>query len=164
MIILYTGNGKGKTSACVGQAMRALGQGLPVAFAQFFKREGVAGEQSILARLLGDKFRVGGMGFFRDEADRIRHRQSSEELLKWASKQTVSLLVLDEAIYALDSGLLDQEGLAPLLSRSSADFHIVLSGRNAPHWLIEAADLVTDMQEVKHPYRLGIPAARGIEF
>jgi cob(I)alamin adenosyltransferase len=77
MILIYTGNGKGKTSACVGQALRALGQGLRVAFGQFMKKEGVGGEQLVLAQLLGEKFRAGGLGFLRVEEDRPKHREAA---------------------------------------------------------------------------------------
>ncbi|MBQ4567191.1 MAG: cob(I)yrinic acid a,c-diamide adenosyltransferase [Desulfovibrio sp.] len=167
MILVYTGNGKGKTSACVGQTVRALGQGLRVAFGQFMKQDGQAGEQAQLARWLGQSFCAGGQGFLLREEDRPRHRAAAGQLLAWAHRQLphVDMLVLDESLYALQNGLLRREELETLmrLAREQGR-HLVLSGRGAPDWLVEAADLVTDMGEVKHPWQTGVKATPGIEF
>ena len=167
MILVYTGEGKGKTSACVGQALRALGQGMAVAFGQFMKRQCGAGEQVVLGRLLGERFRPGGLGFLRREEERPAHRAAAEDLLAWASAQlgAVDMLVLDEALYALGAGILFKEELAGLLAEArGAGRHVVLSGRGLPDWLAAEADLITEMRERKHPWRLGVPAAPGIEF
>ena len=167
MILVYTGNGKGKTSACVGQAVRAHGQGLRVAFGQFMKRPDQAGEQSVLQSLFQDRFLACGGGFFRKEEDRPRHREAALELLTWAHSQAVDadMLILDEALYALGSGLVTREELEGLIDMArQRPFHLVLSGRGMPEWLLEAADLVTEMGEVKHPFQSGIAAGRGIEF
>ena len=108
MIIVYTGNGKGKTSACIGQAMRALGRDFAVGFGQFMKQPGCAGEQTVLARLLGDDFLAGGKGFLRREEDRPAHREAALATLDWARQrlERLDLLVLDEPV----SGV-DQKGL-----------------------------------------------------
>ena len=169
MILLYIGGGKGKTSACVGQCLRAHGQGLAVAFGQFMKRDGLAGEQKALRDLLGAHFFAGGIGFFRDEGERPAQREAAETVLAWAHGQLASrnlhMLILDEACNALERGLVTQEELEQLChSCAGADCHLVLSGRAAPDWLCDAADLVTCMDEVKHPYQKGVPAQRGIEF
>ena len=170
MILVYTGEGKGKTSACAGQALRALGQGMAVAFGQFMKRHCGAGEQIMLSRLLGARFRAGGLGFLRHEEDRPAHRAAAAKLMDWAREQAeeVDMLILDEALYALGAGILTREELSPLLTGARGahgeDRHLVLSGRGLPDWLAEAADLVTEMQERKHPWRQGVPACRGIEF
>lgn len=167
MLLIYTGTGKGKTSASVGQAVRACGQGLRVAFAQFMKQPEKAGEQLVLARLLGEAFYAGGKGFFRCEDDRPRHRQAALDTLAWARRtlDSVDMLVLDEALYALAADLLRREELESLLyAARQRGSHVVLSGRGLPAWLREQADLVTEMQELKHPWRLGVPATRGIEF
>ena len=135
MILIYTGNGKGKTSACVGQAMRAIGQGLRVAFIQFMKKEGVAGEQLVLHQLLGDKFRAGGRGFFRLEEDRPQHREAALNTLHWAFDLLphVDMLVLDESLYALGAGLLLAEELREMADRARrCNVHLVLSGRGLP--------------------------------
>lgn len=167
MILIYTGNGKGKTCACVGQACRALGQGLRVAFAQFMKRDGEAGEQRLLSTLLGEGFYAGGMGFFRSEAERAAHREAALTTLAWAKKRVprMDMVILDESLYALGSELLTAEELTSVLTLCrQQSVHLVLSGRNAPLWLKEEVDLVTDMQEIRHPWRQGVTAQKGIEY
>lgn len=167
MILIYTGNGKGKTCACVGQALRALGQGLRVGFGQFMKKDVRAGEQIMLERLLGENFRAGGRGFFRREEEREEHRAAALTLLGWARGQLphLDMLLLDESLYALRAGLLERTEVETLLSEArTADCHLVLSGRDAPRWLMDMADLVTEMGEIKHPAQSGVKAQRGIEF
>ncbi|MDR2744857.1 MAG: cob(I)yrinic acid a,c-diamide adenosyltransferase [Desulfovibrio sp.] len=167
MLILYTGNGKGKTSACVGQALRAAGQGMAVAFGQFMKRDNQSGEQRILKRLLGTFFFAGGEGFFRYEKDRARHRAAALNTLAWGKNilSGADMLVLDETLYALNAALLTKGEVANLVETSGMlDRHLVLSGRNAPDWLVQLADIVTEMREIKHPCRDGVAAAPGIEF
>lgn len=167
MILVYTGNGKGKTSACVGQALRALGQNMRVAFGQFMKKDVRAGEQVMLARLLNEDFCAGGPGFLRRDEDFPEHRAAAEALLTWAMQRLprLDMLVLDESLYALRAGLLRRDELETLMdAATSAGCHLVLSGRDAPDWLVQRADLVTDMGEIKHPWRAGITAQRGIEF
>ena len=167
MMIIYTGNGKGKSSACVGQAIRAIGQGLRVAFLQFMKKEGVAGEQLVLYQLLGERFRAGGRGFLRGEEDRPQHRDAALNTLHWAfdALPHVDMLVLDEVLYALGADILLPEELRGLLDKARrCNVHLVLSGRGLPAWLEEEADLITEMEERKHPWQQGHTATRGIEF
>ena len=167
MILIYTGNGKGKSSACVGQTIRAIGQGLRVAFVQFMKKEGVAGEQLVLYQLLGEKFRAGGKGFLRVDEDRPQHREAALDTLTWAldALPEVDMLVLDEILYALGAGILHPEEVCGLVDKARlCDVHLVLSGRGLPAWLEEKADLVTVMEERKHPWQQGHTAMRGIEF
>ncbi len=167
MLLVYTGSGKGKTSACVGQALRAHGQGLRVCFAQFMKRPDQAGEQKLLVTLLGQDFYAGGKGFFRKEETRAQHREAALEVLTWAEKTLpgADMLILDESLYALGSGLLEEAELRRILSLTrQAGAHLVLSGRGLPAWLGEEADLITEMQEVKHPCRKGQAALKGIEY
>ena len=167
MILVYNGDGKGKTSACVGQAVRAMGQNLVVAFGQFMKRDGQAGEQAMLAKLLGERFFAGGLGFLRTDAERPAHREAALRVLGWAREQLeqADMLVLDETLYALSAGILEQQELEELIAQARAgNCHLVLSGRSAPEWLVDAADLVTSMTEIKHPWRTGVKAAPGIEF
>jgi cob(I)alamin adenosyltransferase len=167
MILVYTGNGKGKTSACVGQALRALGQGMAVAFGQFMKRPDQAGEQRMLKQLLGGRFLAGGKGFFRHEHEREEHRQAALALLAWAESLLpgIDMLVLDESLYALGAGLLREEELRGVINRCrEGGVHLVLSGRGLPDWLLEAADIVSELREVKHAFASGQPAQKGIEF
>lgn len=167
MILIYTGNGKGKTLASVGQAIRAFGQGLRVAFGQFMKRPDQAGEQKVLQKLIGEYFYAGGKGFFRREETRKEHRESALDVLRWAKEvlPVVDLLVLDESLYALGSGLLQPEEIQELvaLARDSGT-HLVLSGRGLPDWLLAEADLITEMTERLHPYATGRKAEPGIEY
>ncbi len=167
LILIYTGNGKGKTSACVGQAIRAMGQGLRLAFVQFMKRDDQAGEQKMLRDLLAEKFFAGGEGFFRHEEDRSKHRAATLETLNWAKQQVqhVDMLILDESLYALHAGLLMQEEVEEIIiSARESNTHLIFSGRNAPEWLVQVAHLVTEMKEVKHPWQQGIKASKGIEY
>ena len=167
MILVYTGNGKGKTSACVGQAVRALGQGMRVGFFQYMKREGAAGEQKMLQSLLGENYAAEGLGFLRDLGQLPAHREVALRLTERVRGRIpeLDLLVLDEALYALHEAVLTAEELREIIALCDRHgTHLVLSGRNAPAWLCEAAHLVTEMGEVKHPYTQGIPATRGIEF
>ncbi len=167
MLLVYTGNGKGKTSACIGQAVRALGQDLRVAFAQCMKSNTQAGEQRLLASLLGELFYVGGLGFFRDEATRPAHREAALATIAWAQERlaTLDMVVLDESLYALKAGLITQEELTAFIDEAQVqETHVVLSGRGAPQWLVDKAHLVTEMQEIKHHWQQGIQASRGIEF
>lgn len=167
MLLVYTGDGKGKTCACVGQALRAAGQDLRVGFGQFLKRDVRAGEQVMLERLLKENFCAGGLGFFRREEERPAHRAAALRLLAWAAERLprLDMLLLDESLYALRAGLLAREEVEELVRAARAhDCHLVLSGRDAPDWLVEAADLVTRMDEVKHPAAAGVPARKGIEF
>jgi cob(I)alamin adenosyltransferase len=167
MILVYTGSGKGKTSACLGQAVRALGRGLSVAFAQFMKQDDRAGEQVFLRERLGDDFRAGGAGFFRREEDRPAHRQAALETLAWARSRLprTDVLILDESLYALGHGLITREELLELFAASRRHGrHLVLSGRGFPQDLLDEVDLVTDLREIKHPWQQGLPAVAGLDF
>ena len=176
MIIVYTGNGKGKTSACVGQAIRALGQDFKVFFAQFMKSDCGAGEQRLLGRLLGDAFYCNGKGFYRGRQEEFpTHRAAVEETLAWARERLSAprnpqtspgrMLILDESLYALNNGLLQEGELRGIISLCrDQSTHLVLSGRGLPDWLKAEADLVSEILEVKHPMRTGCKAAPGIEF
>ena len=168
MIIIYTGNGKGKTSASTGQAIRAIGQNKKVAFGQFFKPAHQAGEQKILAELLDDNFFPHGCGFYFGEEEKFAQQRSlALELLNWAKAKAGKcfMLVLDEALYALDSKLLSEQelkGLVELCRENNT--HLVLSGRGLPAWLVEEADLISEINEIKHPFYSGQKAQAGIEF
>lgn len=165
LILVYTGNGKGKTTASIGQALRALGQGMSVGFAQFIKRPGVAGEQLILSRLLGENFRAGGLGFYTNVTEKLRHQEAARNLLAWANELDAQMLILDEVLYAIKYGLIVREELEPLITRAHNGYnHLVLSGRNAPQWIVEQADIVTEMCQIRHASENGVAAMPGIEF
>ncbi len=167
MIIIYTGNGKGKTSACVGQAIRAHGNSLRVCFGQFMKSDQQTGEQKFLQNILGEDFFIGGKGFFTKEEQRPEHRTAAENVLTWArSKSDVAhMLILDECLYALKSQLVTQEEVTELIHLcNSKGVHLVLSGRGLPAWLTEIADIVSEIADIKHACKRGVPATLGIEF
>jgi len=168
MLIIYTGQGKGKTSAAVGQAIRALGQGFKVVFGQFLKRDGQAGEQKVLKNLLGLNFWASGIGFYRSKNQKEKHQKKVQELLDWAEQKIISgidMLILDEAIYALNMDLLQKQDLEKLITYcTNHNVHLVLTGRSSPEWLTNLADLVSEVKEIKHPYQKGIKAQKGIEY
>lgn len=169
LIMVYTGSGKGKTSAAVGQAVRALGGGMKVAFGQFLKRDNQAGEQLALRSMLEKDFFASGIGFFRGKKNELqRHRQGALRLIEWARekiREKYFLLVLDEALYALKMKIISRDELEMILDEaSSAGTSIVLTGREPPPWLIEKADMVSEILEVKHHFHKNIPAGKGIEY
>ncbi len=167
MLIIYTGNGKGKTSAAVGQGIRAHGQGLRVAFAQFMKQDNIAGEQKVLKEILGENFIAGGLGFFRDEREKEAHRKAALAVVEWAKNKLpqVDMLILDESLYALGSSLLSNEEMQELATLAQKNnTHLVLSGRDLPLWLEKQADIVTEMGEIKHCFPQSHKPIKGIEF
>ncbi len=177
LVIVYTGDGKGKTSAALGAAMRCLGHGWRVLVIQFFKGDWpvVYGELE-LAKRLYPQFEVLqlGKGFVKIMGDKKpfeEHVQAAEAALKLTRERMLSgnydLIILDESIYALgymDFKLIDLKDLLALLKEKPPQTHIILTGRNAPPELIETADLVTEMREIKHPMKKGIPAQQGIDY
>ncbi len=177
LIILYTGNGKGKTSAALGAALRALGHGWRVLIIQFFKGDWpvVFGEREMGQRLapqlevlqLGKGF-VKHMGDHKPFEEHLAAaRQALEVARERISSGTYDLVVLDELIYAIDYAGVQLVSLPEVLSLLDAKpptLHLILTGRNAPQALIDRADLVTEMREVKHPWQQRIPAQEGIDF
>ncbi|HEY3307741.1 MAG TPA: cob(I)yrinic acid a,c-diamide adenosyltransferase [Desulfuromonadaceae bacterium] len=166
---IYTGNGKGKTTASLGLALRAAGRGLKVCVFQFIKGGGPYGEHLIAERLapLLTIIQTGRPGWVNTK-DISADRQVAQEALVQARSLLISgqydLLVLDEIIGALGFGLVDLEQVLELIALKPNQVELVLTGRNAPEKLIEAADLVTEMREIKHYFKAGIPARTGIEM
>ena len=173
LIIVHTGNGKGKTTAALGLAVRAWGDGLRVLILQFIKGSWKYGELEAL-RILGEtngrlEVRRGGRGFSqRDTEDKAEHRKAAQEAWREALEEITAsrwdLIVLDEINYAIKFGLVEIEQVMDLLDKKPPELHMVLTGRDARPELIERADLVTEMKLIKHPYQKGIKAQKGIEF
>jgi cob(I)alamin adenosyltransferase len=174
LTIVYTGNGKGKTTAALGLALRAAGNKLPVLIVQFIKGQWKTGEQHSLP-LLAPTIRLERMGKgFTIERLRNRrvpvdeHHRAAQEAFEYAREQVLSgdwaLVVLDELLGAVKAGLVPLDDVLELVREKPAMGHLVITGRNAPEALVAAADLVTEMREVKHPFKAGIAAQRGIEF
>ena len=171
LIIINTGNGKGKTTAALGIGMRAWGQGLKVLVLQFIKGNWKYGELQA-AEKLGDGFviRQMGEGFIKNcEDDAMAgHRKVAEEAVQVAKEEMISekwdIIILDEINYAVDFGLVSMDAVLELLDLKPPSLHLVMTGRNAKPEIIDRADLVTEMREVKHPYKKGVKAQKGIEF
>jgi cob(I)alamin adenosyltransferase len=168
-IQVYTGNGKGKTTAALGLAFRAAGRGLRVFFLQFMKGGGPYGEH-IAAEKLSPWLtivRTGREGWVnRENPDREDVRLAEEGLEKARAAVTggeYDLVVLDEVNGAVSFGLVSVEKVLALLAQKPEGVELVLTGRNADERVMEAADLVTEMREVKHYYRKGVPSRIGIE-
>jgi len=171
-IIVYTGDGKGKTTAAIGMAFRALGRGWQVLMVQFMKGTWHYAELDTVTRLAPD-FQIVpmGKGFYKildDHYSDAEHRAAACAALQFAREQMLAgkydLLILDEVNNALRAGLLTLAQVMAFLDAKPADCHVVLTGRGAPPELIARADLVTEMREIKHPYQKGIPAQAGIDF
>lgn len=171
LIIVHTGPGKGKTTAALGLAFRAVGDGLKVLMVQFLKGSWHYGELDAAQWLGPDKFviRPMGKGFVKlgGEID-PEHRQAAEEAWAFAREKIFSgeydMIILDEINYAISYGLLPLAPVLAALQQKPERVHLVLTGRTAPAEIIEVADLVTEMREIKHPYQKGIEAQRGIEY
>ena len=172
LVIVHTGDGKGKTTAALGTALRACGYGLRVVMIQFIKGPWKTGEQ-ISAGRLAPEFELikAGRGFYKIMGDRIPeevHRKAADEGFRLAEERILAgahdLVILDEINNAVHDGLLTIEQVLSLVDRKPPHVHLILTGRNAHERLIERAHLVTEMREVKHPYRQGILAQKGIDF
>jgi len=169
LVQVYTGNGKGKTSAAFGLALRAIGRGLKVYIIQFIKGGFDYGELYIADKLPGLKLKAFGRGKFVSEKKPDKEDVDlAEEALKTAEEAVKSheydVIVLDEVNVALNLRLIKTERVLQLIREKPIQTELVLTGRKAPKEIIEAADLVTEMTEVKHPYNSGFRARKGIEY
>lgn len=169
LLIVHTGAGKGKTTAALGLAFRALGQGMRVGIVQFIKGALPTGEAALAARLapalqmhtMGDGFTWNTQDREKDVASARKAWDKAVSLLRDAS---FDLVILDELNVVLKHAYLPLDEVLDELRRKRPMLHVVVTGRNARDELIELADLVTEMKLVKHPYRAGIKAQRGVEF
>ena len=170
-LMVNTGDGKGKTTAAIGVLVRAAGRGLKCCMIQFMKSKSDRyGEHESLEQL-GIEIHTMGAGFTWDTQDKTVDIQTSEET--WAlcvekmRSEEYDLLVFDELVYVLDYKFLDVNAVLDevrAVRERQPHLHIIATGRNAPPELVEAADLVTEMKEIKHPFHAGIYAQQGIEF
>ncbi len=170
--IVYTGNGKGKTTAALGMCVRAAGYNWKICLIQFVKGSWKYGELEGVKRLepnlelhtVGEGF----VGIVDDDKDIEVHKKAASEGLDFASEKIKSgefqLIILDELNVALKLGLVTRESVEQLLDNCPDSLHLVITGRDAPGWLIEQADLVTEMTEIKHPFQNGLPAQKGIDW
>jgi cob(I)alamin adenosyltransferase len=169
LLIVNTGDGKGKTTAALGMALRAAGNGLKVCFIQFIKGSWKYGELEAVKRFkdLID-FHVMGKGFTWKSENLEKDIAAARTAWVFAQEAMVAkrhdLVVLDEFTYLLTYGMLDVEPVLAFLANRADGMHVVITGRGAPQALLDAADLVTEMRVVKHPYKSGIKAQKGVEF
>ncbi len=171
LIIIFTGKGKGKTTAAMGQALRAVGQGLKVLMLQFIKGTWDYGELESIKRLEPDfEIQPLGKGFIRSNSklDENEAQENVTQSWKQARNEILSdkydMIILDEINYVISYGLLPVEEVLTLFEEKPDRLHLILTGRDAHQSIVERADLVTEMNEIKHQYSKGIKAQKGIEF
>ena len=170
LLIIHTGAGKGKTTAALGLAFRALGQGMKVGIVQFIKGAIPTGEAALSTRLagLGLEMHTMGDGFTWNTQDREQDtasaRRAWDKALSLLHDPTFDLVILDELNVVIKHGYLPLDEVLDELRGKREMLHVVVTGRNAREELTDLADLVTEMKLVKHPYRSGIKAQKGVEF
>jgi len=175
LIIVYTGDGKGKTSAALGAAVRASGYGWKIYILQFMKGSWHCGEIDGIKKLApphgGVVMEQIGKGFYKiidDNLPEEEHKKTARHALNRARQMMHSgeyqLVILDEINFAIDLGLLPLEDVIKLLQEKPSRLHVILTGRNAKPEIIEMADLVTEMKEIKHPFQQGYKGKKGIDF
>ncbi len=172
LLVVYTGNGKGKTTASLGMVVRAVGYNWNISVIQFVKGSWKYGELKGIKRLepnvelhlVGEGF----VGIIDDKKEFSEHQKAAKEGVEFAiekiKSQKYELIILDELNIAADLELISKEDVLSVLDACSEKQHLVITGRNAPEYLIERADLVTEMKEIKHPYQQGILAQKGIDW
>ncbi|MEM5789198.1 MAG: cob(I)yrinic acid a,c-diamide adenosyltransferase [Syntrophobacteraceae bacterium] len=169
LLLVFTGNGKGKTTAALGMAMRAAGHGMPVLVLQFIKGSWPYGELRAFEKMDEVVLKPLGTGFTwnKENLDEDRRLAAAgwEEAVAEISRGYYKVIVLDELNVVLSYGLLDLDSVLSTLRDRPRGVHIVSTGRGAPEALLEVADLVTEMKQVKHPYHeQGVKAQKGVEF
>lgn len=168
-IQVYTGDGKGKTTAALGLALRAVGRGLKVCMFQFMKGAGLYGEHLAAEKLapLLTIIQSGRQGWVNTKditEDRVVAQEAFVQAEKLLSSGGFDLFICDEINGAVSFGLIDLEQVLDLIKTKPEKTELLLTGRNADQQVIDAADLVTEMREIKHYYRAGVPARTGIEM
>ena len=168
LLLVLTGNGKGKSSSAFGMAARALGYGMKVGVAQFIKGRSDTGEEAFFRRQPGVEWHVLGEGFTWDTQDRERDIQKAREgwdiARKMLANPEVNLVILDELTYTLKYGYLDTDQVLADINARPPMQHVVVTGRGAPQALLDIADTVTELMDVKHAWRAGIKAQPGIDL
>ena len=172
LVIVYTGGGKGKTTAALGMALRAVGHNRRVCMIQFIKGSWHYGEMDS-SRKLEPEFEMtavgkGFVGIIDDKSAREEHEEVARQAVKFCSEKISSgrydLVILDEINYAVNLGLIGVKDVVEMIRSKPDSLDLVLTGNYARSEIIDLADLVTEMKEIKHPYRSGIKAKRGIDF
>jgi cob(I)alamin adenosyltransferase len=168
LLLVLTGNGKGKSTSAFGMAARALGHGMRVGVAQFIKGRTDTGEEAFFRKQEGLVWHVLGEGFTWDTQDLTRDTATAEA--GWVVARgmlqdpSIQLVVLDELTYCLSYGYLNKEAVLGDIAARPAMQHVVVTGRSAPQILLDAADTVTEMRDVKHAYQAGVRAQPGVDL
>ncbi|MFC2002639.1 cob(I)yrinic acid a,c-diamide adenosyltransferase [Chloroflexota bacterium] len=168
LVEVFTGDGKGKTSAALGVALRALGHNLKVYIVYFMKGGYPYGEQQLLTQLPNISFSIFGSKHFVDPTsvkpeEREEARKALEKAREVVSSGSYDVVILDEVNVAVAWKLIEVGGVLELIKAKPRNVEVILTGRHAAQRVIDAADLVTDMRKVKHPYDKGIRARKGID-
>ena len=172
LIIVYTGNGKGKTTAALGMALRAIGYDHKVCMLQFIKGSWHYGEMDS-SKKLEPNFELiavgkGFVGILDDNSTREEHEKYAAEALRICREKIFSgkynVVILDEVNYAINLGLIDVQEIIKIIKEKPSNLDLVLTGRDVKDEIVELADLVTEMKEIKHPFKSGIKAKKGIDF
>jgi cob(I)alamin adenosyltransferase len=173
MLYVFTGNGKGKTTSALGQALRSIGEGKKVLMVQFIKGPWKSGEDDAYKKLSPDfllvKMGKGFVGILNDTLPRSEHEDAARNALAYAHREIESkkwhIVILDEVNNAISLNLISKEDVRPVIASAATHIeHLILTGRDAPEEFMEMADLVTEMIDRKHPYDKGIKAKRGLEY
>lgn len=168
IILINTGDGKGKTTAAIGTACRALSHGMRVAVIQFIKDERPIGERKILERIENLTWLVMGRGCTVHRGatsdDVVAARAAWNKAREFLHDETLDLLILDEILYAIGSKFLSAAEVCEELTKRSFSQHVILTGRGAPAELIEIADQVTEMRSIKHPFEKGQKGYIGVDL
>jgi cob(I)alamin adenosyltransferase len=168
LLLLLTGNGKGKSSSAFGMVARALGHGMQVGVAQFIKGRSDTGEEGFFRRQSGIRWHVLGEGFTWETQNLARDTETAQR--GWAVARemlrdpSLDLVVLDELTYLLKYGWLAIETVLDDLAARHPMQHVVITGRAAPQALIDAADTVTELRDIKHAFRAGVRAQKGVDL
>jgi cob(I)alamin adenosyltransferase len=172
LVIVYTGKGKGKTTAALGMALRAAGYDHKICMIQFIKGSWHYGEMTSSKRL-EPEFELtaigkGFVGILDDKTPRETHQKIADEAVEISKEKILSgkydIIILDEINYAVNLGLVSVEKVLEMIKIKPSQLNLVLTGNHAKPEVIEAADLVTEMREIKHPFQQGIRAKKGIDF
>jgi cob(I)alamin adenosyltransferase len=168
LLLVLTGNGKGKSSSAFGMVARALGHGMQVGVAQFIKSRSDTGEEAFLGKQAGVEWHVLGEGFTWDtqnlERDIATAQKGWEVARRMLADTSIQLVVLDELTYLLNYGWLDSATVLADLAARPPMQHVVITGRAASVALIEAADTVSEIADIKHAYRAGVKAQAGVDL
>jgi len=168
LLVVYTGKGKGKTTAALGIVFRALGRGLKVAVVQFIKGKWKTGERTFAEKIPELTFLVMGLGFTWESDDISRDKEAARAAWKKAAEIITAgqhaIVVLDELTYVISYDFVSLEEILAVLGARPKHVNVVVTGRNAPDELVAMADLVTEMKSIKHPFEKGIPAKPGLDF